>query len=271
MSTSLKSRVHDFWNAESCGESYAASENGFDLSIQERERYALEPYLLKFARFADGAGRDVVEIGVGMGADHLMWARARPRSLAGIDLTERGVSFTHRRIAEEGFVSDLRVGDAEATPFPPESFDLLYSWGVMHHSPNTPACFAEAYRVLRPGGRARIMIYHTQSLVGLMLWLRYGLLAGRPNRRMAEIYAEHLESPGTKAYSPGEAVQMLRDAGFSEVSCRVQLSHGDLLKGNVGSRHSGPLLAAAKSLWPRWLLERVAGGFGLYLLLEARK
>jgi len=267
----LKQSVHDFWNAESCGESYAQVGDGFDLSAQEAERYALEPYLHDFARFEDGAGRDVLEVGVGMGADHLMWARSAPKTLSGIDLTERGVEFTRSRLLHEGVPSDLRVADAEALPFTSDSFDLVYSWGVMHHSPDTQACFREACRVLRSGGEARIMVYHTWSLVGLMLWARYGLAAGRPGRSMADIYAEHLESPGTKAYTTAQAVRMLRDAGFGEASARVQLSHGDLLQGNVGARHPGALLAVAKRLWPRWLLQRAAGRFGLYLLLEARK
>ena len=267
----LKQSVHAFWDAESCGESYAWVDGGVDLAEQERQRFALEPYLPKFARFADGAGKDVLEIGVGMGADHLMWGRSGPKSLSGIDLTERAVEFTRVRIAEEGLASDIRVADAEALPFADNAFDLVYSWGVMHHSPDTQACFAEACRVLRPGGDARIMIYHTWSLVGLMLWARYGLLAGRPFRSLANIYAQHLESPGTKAYSPAAAVEMLKAAGFRVASARVQLSHGDLLDGNVGARHQGPLLRLAKRLWPRTLLRIVAANCGLYLLLEARK
>jgi ubiquinone/menaquinone biosynthesis C-methylase UbiE len=267
----LKQSVHDFWDAESCGESYAQVDGGVDLAEQERQRFALEPYLPRFARFAEGAGKDVLEIGVGMGADHLMWARSRPNSLSGVDLTERAVEFTQQRIATEGLSSDIRVADAEALPFADNTFDLVYSWGVMHHSPDTQACFAEACRVLRIGGEARIMIYHTWSLVGLMLWARYGLLAGRPFRSMSDIYASHLESPGTKAYTPAAAVGMLRAAGFREARARVQLSHGDLLEGNVGARHQGVLLKLAKSLWPRPLLRVLAANWGLYLLLEARK
>jgi ubiquinone/menaquinone biosynthesis C-methylase UbiE len=267
---SLKERVRDFWDAESCGESYAQVGDHLNLAEQERQRYALEPYIMSFARFPDGAGRDVLEVGVGMGADHLLWARSKPRQLAGVDLTDRAIEFTRARIQAGGLTSDLRVADAEALPFKPASFDLVYSWGVMHHSPDTAACFREACRVLRPGGEARIMVYHTWSLVGLMLWLRYGLASGHPFRKMADIYAQHLESPGTKAYSTREAVAMLRQAGFQEATARVQLSHGDLLLGNVGARHSGRLLQAAKLLWPRWLLRRIAQPFGLYLLLYAR-
>ena len=58
---------------------------------------------------------------------------------------------------------------------------------------------------------------------------------------------------------------------FSQVNIRTQLSFGDLLQGAVGQRHGGILLAAAKKLWPRWLLKRLFKNHGLGLLIEARK
>lgn len=267
----LKAQVHDFWNAESCGEGYGASEAGIDLNRQAVERYRLEPYLAPFARFAEGREKDVLEIGVGLGADHLRWAESEPRSLTGVDLTPRAVAFTRQRLQYAGRQSDLRVADAENLPFADASFDLVYSWGVLHHSPDTQACLREVARVLRPGGKARIMVYHKWSLVGSMLWLRYGLLRGRPFRSLASIYDRHLESPGTKAFSRAEATEMCLAAGFAACRTRVQLSHGDLLEGSVGMRHQGGMLAIAKRLWPRSLLRRLAPGLGLCLFIEAEK
>ena len=165
----------------------------------------------------------------------------------------------------------LSQADAERLPFRDESFDLVYSWGVLHHAPNTDRCIGEIARVLRPRAIARVMIYHKWSMVGLMLWGRYGLLLGRPWRRLDDIYARYLESPGTKAYTRAAARGMFERAGFSRVKVRVQLSHGDLLLGNVGTQHRGPLLTLAMTLWPRWLLRRAASRLGLYLLVEAVK
>ena len=127
---------------------------------------ALEPYLPGFARFEDGRGRDVLEIGVGMGADHLEWARARPRSLVGCDLTPHAIELTRARLALHELRSRLLVTNAERLPFRDASFDLVYSWGVIHHSPDTAAAVREIHRVLRPGGRARVMIYKRRSLLG---------------------------------------------------------------------------------------------------------
>lgn len=268
----LKSRVHSFWNEKSCGELHAVTEDlFFDLTKQANERYRLEPYIFDFAKFHDGTKKDILEIGVGMGADHVLWARSGPQTLCGIDLTTRALKFTSERLVAEGLRSNLSQGDAEKLPFDNESFDIVYSWGVLHHSPDTPRCVAEVARVLRRGGTARVMIYHKWSLVGLMLWLRYGLLLGHPRRSLEEIYFSHLESPGTKAYSSIDAQRMFRTAGFSQADVRVQLSHGDLLLGNVGTRHRGALLNIATALWPRWLLRRLATRMGLYLLIEAIK
>jgi SAM-dependent methyltransferase len=265
-----KQQVRDFWDQASCGEVYAQGGTLREqLEGQAAMRYRLEPYIAAFARFGEGAGRDVLEIGVGMGADHLEWARARPRRLAGLDYSARAVEFTRVRLGLYGLTPRVLVGDAENLPFPEASFDLVYSWGVLHHSPDTARAVAEARRVLRPGGRARIMIYHRHSVVGYLLWLRYGLLAGRPGRPLADIYARHLESPGTQAF-PAEQARAMFD-GFWQVSLRVELSCGDLLEGAAGQRHSGPLLAAARRLWPRAILRRTMRRHGLFLLIEAVK
>jgi SAM-dependent methyltransferase len=265
-----KQAVLDFWEAASCGEGYARGDDlAARLAAVREARYSLEPYLPPFADFPSGRDRDVLEIGVGMGCDHREWALAGPRSLTGVDLTQRAIDFTHEHLALDGLGSDLRVADAERLPFDDESFDVVYSWGVLHHSPDTTRAFREVHRVLRPGGVAKIMIYHTHSLTGYMLWARYALLAGRPWRTLRRVYAEHLESPGTKAYSSTEARSLCRD--FARVEVKVQLNHGDLLEGGVGQRHRGALLTTAKALWPRPILRVLCSQLGLYLLITARK
>src|SRR5262249_20886107 len=160
-------------------------------------RYTLEPYIRAFAKFEDGRTREVLEIGVGMGADHLEWARVSPRRLVGIDLTNRAIRLTQARLRGHGFTPRLTTADAERLPFPDRSFDLVYSWGVLHHSPDTPHAVAEVWRVLRPGGTARVMIYHKPSIVAALLWVRYALLQARPRRSIDDVLSEHLESPGT--------------------------------------------------------------------------
>lgn len=265
----LKQEVRDFWNEASCGERLlldASDKSGY--LAQMAKRYSLEPYIEPFAAFDGACNRDVLEIGVGLGADHQRFAQAGAR-LTGIDLTDRAIEHTRRRFDLFGLISDLRVGDAEALPFADESFDCVYSWGVLHHSPNTHGAIDEVWRVVRPGGVARIMIYHKHALVGYMLWLRYALLAGKPWRGLREIYAQHLESPGTKAYAVDEARGLFRR--FAKVRISTVLTHGDLLESEAGQRHRGWLLSLAKRLWPRRFLRWALPGHGLFMLIEATK
>ena len=113
------------------------------------------------------------------------------------------------------------------------------------------------------------MIYNKHSIVGYMLWLRYGLMRMRPFRTLDDIYGHHLESPGTKAYSTEDAARMF--SSFSNTDIKIQLSFGDLLQGEVGQRHRGFLLSALKALWPRWAIKRICKNHGLYLLITATK
>ena len=264
-----KREVHDFWNEAACGENlYLKTTDRTGYVNQSAERYRLEPFILPFADFETSKGKKVLEIGVGLGADHQRFAEAGAE-LYGIDLTERAVEHTNRRLALFGLSSTLAVGDAERLDFPDQNFELVYSWGVIHHSPDTPKAIAEVYRVLELGGQAKVMIYHKWSMIGLMLWLRYALMVGRPWRSLRCIYAEHLESPGTKAYSYAEARQLF--AQFTDVKISTPLAHGDLLESDVGQRHRGIALTLAKALWPRWFIRRFMPGAGLFMLIEARK
>ena len=105
-----------------------------------------EPYIKKFANFRQFRDRDVLEIGVGFGCDHSEIANQKPRSLTGIDLTERSVNNSKLRFKTLGLKSLLKIDNAENLSFKNETFDCVYSWGVLHHSPDTKKCFDEVYR-----------------------------------------------------------------------------------------------------------------------------
>ena len=264
-----KQAVHEFWEKAACGEAlYLSSSEKAAFVDQERIRYELEPYIPAFADFEGTNGLDVLEIGVGLGADHQRFAQAGAR-LQGIDLTQRAVELTQKRLALLGLPSQVKTGDAEHLVFDDETFDVVYSWGVLHHSPNTQMAVREVHRVLRNGGRAAIMIYHKWSMVGFMLWVRYGLLRFRPHASLTELYAKYLESPGTKAYSVAEARTLF--ALFRSVDVRTVMTHGDLLTSQAGQRHGGILLELARRIWPRWLIKALLPNNGLFMLITATK
>ena len=224
--------------------------------------------IFPFAHFQESRGLEVLEIGVGLGADHQQFAQAGAR-LTGIDITPRAVAHTQQRLESFGLNSSLKEADAENLPFAAECFDIVYSWGVLHHSPDTQSAINEVFRVFKWGGVARIMIYNKYSIVGLMLWLRYGLGCFRPWRSLKSIYAQYLESPGTKAFSRQEALIMFAD--FTHVEIKTPFGHGDLLTSEVGQRHRGFVLSLVRLLWPRWFIRTFLPQCGLAMLITAYK
>ena len=262
--------LYNFWNVDSCGERHAIGDTELEkVQAQHKKRYELEPYIDDFACFKNFQNLDVLEIGVGYGADHKKIADNHPKSLCGVDLTDRAINNTRACCKIFGLDSQLKVDNAENLSFENNSFDAIYSWGVLHHSPSTSKCFDEVYRVLRPGGFAKIMIYHKHAPVGWMLWTRYALL--KPFMGLNEIYSQYLESPGTKAFTVKEAKHLAKK--FTNFDVNIVLSSGDLLLGDSGNRHKGYLLNIARIIYPRFLIRWLAKIFpiGLFMLITIRK
>jgi len=259
----LKAEVREFWNSDPCGTRYLEGPDDFDKHA--RARYNLEPYIAEFAQFSSAKGLRVLEIGVGMGADYLEWLKAGALA-TGVDLSATSLERARRRCLAAGFQPDLQVADAEHLPFPDKTFDLVYSYGVMHHSPDTQQCLREAWRVLKPGGKVRVMLYHHPSVTGLMLWLRYGLTSGKSIKKT--VY-EQLESPGTKTFTQDEARMMLSD--FKNVTLRQVFSPGDLLLHKPSNRFQSPLYNLAWRLYPRPLVKALGSRLGLFMLVSGQK
>lgn len=265
----LKKQVKDFWNEASCGEELllpSKDEEGFNQ--QRLKRYQLEPEILSFADFGKYNHKKVLEIGVGLGCEHQMFAE-NGADLYGIDLTERAIENTQKRFDIFDLKSNLAVGDAENLAFGNNTFDLVFSWGVMHHSPNTQQCFDEAFRVLKNGGEVKIMVYHHNSITGYMLWICYGLMKLKPFISLNKIYEKYLESSGTKAFTVWEVREMLHK--FPEINITTHLTHSDLLTSGAGQRHQGIILTIAKKLMPRFLIKTFFPSHGLFMLIHARK
>lgn len=270
----LKANVKAHWEEETCGTRYGdESDRKSFFDEISRSRYKLEPYLPAFADFQSASGKTVLEIGVGAGADFQNWCHYASHA-TGIDLTKRAIALTDERLrlnAVESAKYTLLTSDAENLPFDNGSFDIVYSWGVLHHTPDTHRAFQEAFRVLKPGGSIKAMIYHDPSWTGLMLYVQHALLRGKPNRKMRDVVFEHLESPGTKVFTVGEASRFLTDIGFSEIKLTPKFGPGDLLLIKPSRKYDSPFFKLIWRIYPRWLVRLMGERFGLSLLINATK
>ena len=231
-----KGTVRDYWDAHPCGEGLTEAERGsrryFDDVEAAKDR--LEPYVHDFVEFGRWRDKDVLEVGCGLGTDTVRFARAGAH-VSAVDLTEAAVELTRRRLADEGREASVVQADAEDLPFADDSFDLVYSWGVLHHTPATARAVAEVARVLRPGGEARIMLYNRRSLFALGVWLLRGALRGRSlTAALATV-----ESPGTKGYTRAELRRLFAPFAVVEV---------DTIATAYDRRVAGPLAARVPRL-----------------------
>ena len=234
-----KLRAREQWSQDPCGASTArehqlGTREFFDAI--ERHRYQeYAPWMPEVMGFDQFSGARLLEIGCGMGTDLLQFARSGARCTA-IDLTPRSIEITRERFALYGYAGAFMISDGEVLPFQSESFDVVYSNGVLHHTPDTEGAIREVHRVLRKGGIAKVMLYHRDSLnYWVDVVLRRGVLHGDflRGQRTKEImsrfveYSEHDARPLVKVYSRKQARDLF--AMFADVKLEVdQLTRQEL-------------------------------------------
>ena len=174
------SEIKDFWNDNPVGSNFVAYQQ--DKSFYEKYdtfRYSTEGHILEELDKIDFKDKKVLEIGLGQGADSMQIIE-RGAIYHGIDLTEESV----RRVKERFSLynkayKEVQVANAEAIPYEDNFFEIVYSHGVIHHSHKIENIVAEIHRVLKPGGKAIIMLYHKNSFnyyVSIAFFRRVGLM-----------------------------------------------------------------------------------------------
>lgn len=253
----LKEQVREFWNAAPCGTrglSQTGDSRAFFDAV-ERQRDEREPFITQFARFGERSGKRLLEVGVGAGTDFLRFAQAGATA-SGVDYTEASVSLVKRRLELAGLAGDVRVADAEHLPFADGTFDFVYSWGVIHHTPDTRRAASEIIRVVKPGGTICVMIYHRYSLVSLQCWILNALFRLRPWLTLSDVISEHIESPGTKAFTSREARDLF--SGLSELRVTTIVTPYDVRYMRT-------------RFLPTWIQRLVPRSLGWFLVVEGRR
>ena len=199
-----KGQVQHQWNNNPVGSETARTAQPQTLEwFQEVERYRYDvyaPWMPEVMEFAGHAGEQVLEVGGGMGTDLAQFAR-HGAFVTDVDLSGGHLELAQRNFRLRGLTGRFVHHDAESLPFDTGTFDLVYSNGVVHHTPNTRRAVAEILRVLKPGGRAIVMVYAENSLQYWrnLVWY-YGLRSGDlATRSMADIMSQTVERTGNDA------------------------------------------------------------------------
>lgn len=227
----LKNNIKQYWNTAACGTEFIQQQKYSKAYFEAIEdfRYTIEPEIFSFAQFSRFYGKKILEVGIGAGTDFLQWTRAGA-DCYGIDLTQEAVTHVNHRLKLYNLhASDVRIADAEQLPYADNSFDLVYSWGVIHHSPDTIKSLTEIIRVTKHNGKIKIMIYNRHSLFAFYQYARHALFKGRLWWSIKKVLYHFQESPGTKAFSFNEIKNILAHLPVKIIDLKAPVTKHDLL------------------------------------------
>ena len=260
-----KDEVQRQWNNDPAGSHYVKDSDPHTLEwFLEAEAYRYgeyAPWMAETMEFNGHAGEDLLEIGGGMGTDLAQFARAGAR-VTDVDLSSGHLELAKENFRHRGLTGRFVHHDAETLPFDDASFDAVYSNGVLHHTPNTRSVVGEISRVLRPGGRAIVMMYAENSL---HYWRNLVWAIGLKQHQLAtcsmgEIMSRSVERsdnaaarPLVKVYTRSRLAAMFD--GFEDIEiCQRQM------------------VAEEKPRWLTWVpLPLLGKAMGWNLIIKARK
>lgn len=267
------SRVSDYWNARPCNIRHSPKPVGTREYYDEVEarKYFVEPHIPRFAQFERWRGGKVLEIGCGIGTDTISFARAGARVTA-VDLTEKSLEVARQRARVCGVEDRVRFIQADAERLtesvPIEEYDLIYSFGVIHHTPHPGAVLDQLRRYAGPGTTVKIMVYNRWSWK--VLWVLFVYGKGR-FWKLNDLIATHAEAqtgcPVAYSYSRAQGRQWLADHGFEATAVAVDHIFPYRIPEYVKYEY--------KKVWyfrmlPRTVFRAMERAFGWHLCLTAR-
>lgn len=268
-SETLLGAVKAYWNRRPCNIRHSAAPIGtreyFDQV--EARKYFVEPHIPAFAQFERWKGKRVLEIGCGIGTAAVGFARAGANVTA-VDLSEESLALCQRRLDVYGLQARLYCANAEELiqAVPPEPYDLIYSFGAIHHTPHPDRVIENLQHYCGPHTELRIMLYAKWSWKVLWMVPTYGHGAFWRMRELVASYSEaQIGSPVTYVYSKAEARALLR--GFDIVQIRQDHIFPYRIDRYVKYEY--------QKVWyfrllPGWVFRRLEALLGWHMLIVAR-
>jgi ubiquinone/menaquinone biosynthesis C-methylase UbiE len=240
-----KQQVRDWWNRNPMSydvDDPIAAEPASREYFEEIDRRIFDPRHMRltarpggkpfslFVDFDDLAGKDVLEVGCGSGIAVQLFAEAGARVTA-VDLTPWAVETTRARLDAFDLDGNVIEADAEALPFDVASFDLVFSWGVIHHTTDMQRALRELVRVCRSGGTLVLMLYHRRSLffVSYRALARFLPLARRLGLHFEGAREGERNGLIARHFTRDEVVRMLESEGLRDVRVTPYGADAELL------------------------------------------
>jgi ubiquinone/menaquinone biosynthesis C-methylase UbiE len=264
--------VQRFWDARPCNIRHSLKPVGSREYFDEVEarKYFVEPHIPAFAEFERWKGKRVLEVGCGIGTDSINFARTGAL-LTAVDLSSESLHIAAQRAEVMGVGERIRFLQANAEELTAsvtdEPFDLVYSFGVIHHTPQPERALAEMRALMAPGGSLKLMVYHRRS------WKVFWIVGAQGHGRFwksDELIAAHSEAqtgcPVTYTYTRHEARELMERHGFRVQDLRVDHVFPYRIRDYVNYQY-------VKEPYFRWMPDRVFRAFerrlGWHLLVTA--
>ncbi len=216
-------KVKEYWNNRPCNIRHSPAEVGTRQYFDEVEarKYFIEPHILRFAGFDKWKGKKVLEIGCGIGTDTINFARAGAKVFA-LDLSDESLELAKRRAQVYGLSGKITFYQANAEELssvvPVEPYDLVYSFGVIHHTPHPERVIEQIKYFVKSGSTVKIMVYNRYSWKVLWILLVYGKGAfWKLNELIAKYSEAQTGSPVTYAYSKKSIRKLLRGFEITDI------------------------------------------------------
>lgn len=277
--------VTRYWNARPCNvlhSSYPQDSLQYSREVTAK-KYLVEPHIPGFAIFYGWGGKRVLDVGCGIGTDALEFAKAGAKVTA-IDVSAQSIRIANlRAMAEIREYEPLRnlwfdIGDAESslTWLPGWPFDLVYSFGALHHTPHPEFALRQLSRVMKRDGQLRIMLYHRWSTKAMGIYVSHVWATWTAKwfpddpKDFDQVVAQRSEAqpgcPITHTYSKKSATAMLEAAGF-----QIRSMYVEHIFPYDGEKY-GQGLYVKKWYWrslPAWLFRKLERTFGWHLCIIA--
>ena len=267
------SKVRDYWNARPCNIRHSPKPVGTRDYFDEVEarKYFVEYHIPGFAEFERWRGKRVLEIGCGIGTDSINFARHGAQVTA-VDLTEKSLELARQRARVYGLDDRITFLQANAEKLsdyvPAEPYDLVYSFGVIHHTPHPDHVLEQIRKFVTPDSTVKIMVYNRWSWKVLWILFVYGKgQFWKLNRLIAEYSEAQTGCPVTYSYSRTSGRRWLENHGFRVISARADHIFPYSIPEYVQYRY--------RKVWyfrwmPKPLFRALERAFGWHLCLTAK-